>query len=357
MDLYFTTAVSILKGVICSSFSAQGAGPDTAGPALAFVIVNWNGGAFLRRAVASILQFPPRVAFEIVIVDNASVDGSLAWLRSDELKRQLGGIRLRVIENASNLGFGLANNQAFAFTHAPFLFLLNADSELREGTCDALIDSLGSDDRIGVCGPRIVNPDGSLQISVWRNPPSAWSILLTGFKLHRLLPRRLRGELLLAEHWRHDRRRDVGMLAGAALLVRREVIETVGGFDNRFHMYGEDNEWCLRTKRAGWRLLFEPAALVMHHGGQSSGQRWTELERMRVQLEAFFLFQRCCLNRRQRVANLLALSIVFASQLMWRRLLRRPTQRVSLALQLHLADLRRTLRSPSPRKPHELPAE
>jgi GT2 family glycosyltransferase len=320
----------------------RGAGP----PELSFVLVNWNGATLLRRAIESILQFPPRVPYGIVVIDNASTDESVHWLRSQELAERLGRVELRLIENRENAGFGRANNQAFASTRARLLFLLNTDAELKPGACDALVATLESDPRIGACGPRLVNPDGSLQVSVWRNPPTAWSTLLSGLRLYTLLPRRLRGELLLAGHWAHDRRRDVEMLSGAALLVRREVVEDVGGFDERFHMYGEDNEWCLRMARAGWRLVFEPAAVVMHHGGQSSQRRWTAREQLDAQLDAFFRFQRYSLSRRQAVSNLLATSVLLSVHRLWRGLRGQPADDVTLTLRMHLADLKRTLRSP-----------
>lgn len=312
-------------------------------PELSFIIVNWNGGALLRRAIESVLEFPPQVSFDIVVVDNASTDESLAWLRSDELAARLGPIRLRLIANAENVGFGRANNQAFAETRAPLLFLLNADAELRPGACDALIATLKSGARVGAVGPRLVNPDGSLQISVWRNPPTAWATLLSGLRLHKLLPRRVGGELLLAEHWAHDRRREAPMLSGAAILARSEMVAEVGGFDERFHMYGEDNEWCLRITRAGWRLVFEPAAEVMHHGGQSSRRRWTDLEKLRVQHDAFFHFQRLCLSRRRAAANLLATSALLGLQRIARAVRGAPAEDVALTLAMYLGDLKRTL--------------
>jgi GT2 family glycosyltransferase len=317
-------------------------------PELSFIIVNWNGGELLRRSIESVLEFPPKTPFDIIVVDNASTDGSVAWLNSNELRERLDGVPLHVIANTENLGFGRANNQAFVYTRAPMLFLLNADAELRPGACEALVAALMSDSRVGACGPRLLNPDGSLQISVWRNPPTAWATLLSGLRLYKLLSRRLRGELLLAEHWAHDRRRDVSMLSGAAILARREMVDEVGGFDERFHMYGEDNEWCLRIVRAGWRLVFEPAAVVMHHGGHSSARRWTDLEKIGVQLDAFFRFQRYCLTRRQAVANLLATSALLALQRAWRGLCGRPAEDVALTLKMHLEDLKRTLRGSRP---------
>ena len=312
---------------------------------LSIVIVNWNGGPLLGRCVESIAARPPSVAYEVVVVDNASADDSLARMREGGGARALAaGGRLRVVENEDNRGFGRANNQAFGLTRAPLLFLLNPDTELTGGAVDRLVKTVRSGGRVGAAGPKLLNADGSLQVSVWRNPPAAWEMLLTGLRLHKLLPRRLRGELLLAEHWDHSRRRAVGMLSGAAMLVRREVVDEVGGFDERFHMYGEDNEWCLRMVRAGWTLMFEPEAVVMHHGAASSLKRWDELSKLRVQVTALLDFQRHCLPRRSRVANLLTSCFLLSLQRAARRLRRREAREVEAALELFAADLRRALR-------------
>ena len=148
---------------------------------LSIVVVNWNGGALLGRCVESIAARPPSVAFEVIVVDNASSDDSVARMRGGEGARALAGAgRLRVVENAENLGFGRANNQAFGLTRAPLVFLLNPDTEVTEGAVDTLIGTLRADARVAATGPKLLNADGSLQVSVWRNPPAAWEMLLTG---------------------------------------------------------------------------------------------------------------------------------------------------------------------------------
>lgn len=162
---------------------------------LAIIIVNWNGGDFLRRCLASLDQFPPQVQYTIVVVDNASSDGSRDWL--DSL-----GDRIRLIANKENVGFGRANNQAFAATDAPLLFLLNSDAEVHEGTLDTLVATINESEKIGAVGPRLLNTDGTLQPSVWRNPPSPGEMIVIAFGLFRLLPKRQR-ESLLGIHWDH----------------------------------------------------------------------------------------------------------------------------------------------------------
>jgi GT2 family glycosyltransferase len=310
---------------------------------LSIIIVNWNGGDLLRRTVESVVAAPPSLTHEVVVVDNASSDDSLARLRASGAAEALGA-RLRVRENADNLGFGRANNQAFSETTSPLLLLLNPDTEVTAGSIDLLIKTVRAGERIGAAGPKLLNADGSVQVSVWRNSPAAWEALLTGFRLHKLMPKRARGELLLAEHFDYARRREVGMLSGAAMLVRREVVDEVGGFDERFHMYGEDNEWCLRITRAGWRLVFEPGAVVMHHGAASSMKRWDSLEKMRVQSEGYLLFLRRCLPRRRRVSVLAASCMMLSLQRAARGLTGRERRGVEQTLRLFAADLRRALR-------------
>lgn len=314
---------------------------------LSIIIVNWNGGALLRRSIESVLAHPPSVNYEFVVIDNASTDDSIQALRAAEWAQQLSGTdRLRIIENTDNRGFGQANNQAFALTNSPLLLLLNPDTEVTAGSIDRLIATVESDPQVGAAGPRLLNSDGSVQISVWRNPPSAWEILLSNLKLYSLLPRRVRGELLLGGHWDHNRERRVPMLGGAAILLRRKVIEDAGGFDERFHMYGEDNEWCLRIVRSGWQLVFQPAAVILHHGAQSSLQRWNNLEKISVQLGANYFFQQQALSRRQLVTNQLANYVTAAGQYAWRRVRGVDAPELQLAKAIHWKNLKEALGYP-----------
>ena len=312
---------------------------------LSIIIVNWNGGAFLRAAIESVIDAPPGVEFDIIVVDNASTDASLDWLRSPEATKRLGGVSLRLVVNTANAGFSKANNQGFALSDAPLLFLLNSDAEVRAGTLDKAVATLKSDGRIGAVGPRLVNPDGSLQPSVFRNPPAPWEILLAGFRLHRLLPANLRARLLLGGYWNHADRRSVKRLSGAAMLVRREVIERVGGLDERYHMYGEDVEWCLRISRGGWLLVHEPDAVVMHHGGQSSKQRWGDVEAAHRIIDGQLRFQERCLARPHLVSNILASAAVAGVSYAWRGLRGAPAAEARMALGLYAKYLKRTLRA------------
>ena len=289
---------------------------------LSIIIVNWNGGRLLTRCLETVVSSNPKATYEIVIVDNASSDDSLEGLRASEVVAPLfDREQIRIIRNTENRGFGAANNQAFAVVKSPYVFLLNLDTEVPPGTIDMLIDKLKSDPKIGACGPRMLNTDGSLQVSVFFNPPRVWHTVLSQLWLYRLLPRRMRGELLLGWHWNHDRERSVPMLGGAAILARREMIEQVGGFNEKFHMYAEDNEWCWRITKSNWRLMFVPDALLLHHGAQSSGKRWSPAEQIRVKLGAGFNFEQQVLPRWRLAANQLANYFVATVQITRRKLL------------------------------------
>jgi GT2 family glycosyltransferase len=306
---------------------------------LSIIIVNWNGLNLLQKCIESVRISPPKTSYEIIVVDNGSTDGSVEWLRLAAAQDP----KLKSIENKENLGFSKANNLAFANTKAPFLLLLNSDTEVRPGAIDVLLSLIMSDTQMGACGPKLLNSDGSLQPSVWPNPPTPWTILLDGLRLYKLLPKSRRGDWLLGPHWDHSERREVPFLVGAALLVRREVIESVGGLDESYHMYYEDVEWCLRMSRGGWKLIFEPTAEVIHHRGQSSSRRWKEIEVYRVLLEAALAFQRKSLPRWHYICNLLAEIVVLWSENIWRCVRGTPRADVKMGLEVCLSHLREGL--------------
>ena len=311
---------------------------------LSIIIINWNGGSLLTRCIETIVSSAPQCTYEIVVIDNASQDDSLAQLRASEVAAPLLECeQLRIFVNSDNLGFGAANNQAFKLTNSPFVFLLNLDTEVPPGTIDKLLQKLTSDPKIGACGPKMLNADGSLQVSVFFNPPRVWHTILSQLWLYRLLPPKIRGELLLGWHWNHDRERSVPMLGGAAILARREMIEDVGGFDERFHMYAEDNEWCWRITKSNWRLVFVPEAILVHHGAQSSSKRWTPADQIRVRLRAGYNFEHQVLPRWRLAANQLANYIVVNVQITGRKLLGIQHPELSVIKEMHREHLKRAL--------------
>jgi len=311
---------------------------------LSIIIINWNGGRLLTRCVETVVSSAPKASYEIVVIDNASTDDSVDQLRaSDVVAPMITNDQLRIVFNSENRGFGAANNQAFALTDSPYVFLLNLDTEVPPGTIDTLIQKLKSDPGIGACGPKLLNADGTTQTSVYFNPPCVWHTILSQLWLYRLLPRKLRGELLLGWHWSHDRERSVPMLGGAAIVAKREMIEQVGGFNERFHMYSEDSEWCWRIRQNNWRLMFVPEAILLHHGAQSSGKRWTPADQIRVRLRAGFNFERQVLPRWRLASNQLANCIVVSAQIASRKLFRIEHPELHVIMEMHREHLKRAL--------------
>ena len=261
---------------------------------LSIVIVNWNGRGFLPDCLRSIVESKPKVSYEIVVVDNASSDGSVDWMKSAEARELLGVARFRLIESGENLGFGRANNLAFEQTDSKYVFVLNPDSRLIAGSLDRLIETLELKDTIGMTAPRLLNRDRKIAASVIPFHPTPISIIVEEFKLYKVLPRSFIQHWLFGQHWGYDVRRPVPIVAGAAMMCKREMINDVGGFDKDTFMYGEDLEWCVRIYREGWSIYFEPEVEILHLGGKSTEQLWSSELTVALQEQAMIRFHRKC---------------------------------------------------------------
>jgi GT2 family glycosyltransferase len=243
---------------------------------LSIIIVNWNGEKFLPDCLRSVAENPPSIPYEVVVVDNASTDGSTDWLASSGAGSIFPEGVFKLIQSDENLGFGRGINLAAEHADGENLLILNPDTLVKGDAIDRLIDTLGSDSSIGATAPRLLNQDGSLQPSTWYFPATPFKIILPNFGLYRLFPRSFVGRTLLSKYWEHDERREVPIAWAAALMFRTDVFRQLGGFDPEFHMYGEDIDICIRMQRAGYKLVFEPKAEVIHIGGGSSRQKWTQ---------------------------------------------------------------------------------
>jgi hypothetical protein len=218
-----------------------------------------SAGAATQRRPEAAGEWP---AIETIVVDNASGDGTLEMVR-----REFPSVRL--IANDANRGFAAANNQGLAAASGRHVLFLNPDTIVQAGALAALVGILDGDEAIGACGPQVLNSDGSVQ-------PSARAFPGYGALLHQYTP------LRLLRIFRDDYRRykmadfdfltaaDVDSLMGAALCVRRRVIDKVGNFDERFFVYLEEVDLCRRIREAGYRVRFDPAGRVVHLGGVSA---------------------------------------------------------------------------------------
>jgi len=239
-------------------------------PRVDVVMVSWNDKANVSTALESVfalseVQADPGFA-NVIVSDNGSTDGTVEFIRERY------GDRVTVIENGANLGFGAACNRAFAHTSAPYVFLLNPDAELKDRALAAVVGFLDEHPRSGIAGSRLYNTDGSIQPSAgefdtWIGAflrSSAWGELP-------LFRRFANGAALRG--FPYDRRRRVDLVIGAAVALRRAMLDEIGMFDERFFLYHEEVDLARRAATAGWETWFVPESEAVHEGmGSAKGQ-------------------------------------------------------------------------------------
>lgn len=233
--------------------------------AISTIIVNYNAGELLRSCVDSLLNC--LLETEIIVVDNASSDGSLDAL--------LGLPRVRIIKNLVNVGFAAACNQGVRVAFAPLLLFLNPDSSFKPGALVKLLDAMGVDDRVGMVGGFLANPDGTEQGGGRRAVPTPWRSFVRAFGLHRFQDRwpKLFFDFHLHKQPLPDRSIEVEAISGACMLVKREAVADVGLWDEGYFLHCEDLDWCMRFRQKGWKILFVPSARVTHALGACGRSR------------------------------------------------------------------------------------
>lgn len=249
------------------------------------IILSWNTRDYLRRCLASLLHdsdpsvedawrragtpYDPApdeaVSYEIIVVDQESLDDSAAMVESEFPE-------VRLIRQRPNIGFAGGNNLAFSHARGRYLLLLNSDTVVQKGWLAPLVSYADQHARAGLVGPRLLNPDGTLQWSC-RRFPTLGAGLFRHTPLEWLSPRnRFAGDYLMRD-WDHARPEKVDWLSGAALLARRRMVEEIGGLDEGYFMYMEDVDWAWRARKAGWEVHYIPEPVVIHEIGRSSDRR------------------------------------------------------------------------------------
>ncbi len=272
---------------------------------LGVVIVSWNVSKLLRKCLQSLLADVKGIGgangAHVVVVDSASPDDSVAMVRSEFPQVEL-------IACEENVGYVRGNNMALerleikdwmltdgtltahglshnANLNAPisdlrYIWLLNPDTEVRRGTTEKLVTFMEQHPRCGLCGPKLLNPDGSLQHSAFTFPGLVQLALETQPRLWRWRGTRLDGRYPPALYERGDPFR-IGHPLGAAMFARASAIAQVGPLDEGYEMYTEEVDWAMRMRRAGWERWCVPDAVVVHYGGASSGQASERTERVK----------------------------------------------------------------------------
>ena len=232
---------------------------------VSIIIINWNTKEILRDCIESVYEQAGDVDYEIIVVDNASTDGSREMIR-DEFKQVV------LIGNTENRGFAAANNQGMAIAKGRYVLLLNSDTVVLKNSIANTVRFADENPKAAVTGCRILNPDGTLQLTCFMFP-SVLNMFLSSTYLYKLFPKsRFFGRELMT-WWDGSDVRQVDVMAGCFMLVRRDAIDQVGVMDERFFMYAEETDWCYRFKKNGWGVMFTPAGQIIHLGGQSAAKK------------------------------------------------------------------------------------
>jgi hypothetical protein len=309
---------------------AQPAPAHTASPEVAdvgIVIVNWNTRDLLRNCLRSLRDGDPAVRRRVVVVDNHSPDDSAAMVRAEFPE-------VGLIANAENTGFSRANNQGLASLgfgkggaspNAPrYGLLLNPDTVVPPDGLREMLRRMDADPQVGAAGPRLIMPDGNLDLACRRSFPTPMVSFWRMTGLSRLFPKsRFFGRYnmtYLDEHVETE----VDCVVGAFMLVRRDVIAQVGLLDETFWMYGEDIDWAYRIKQAGWKVLYYPRVTVLHV--KRAGSRQNPRTKTEFQRASLIFYRKHYAARTPLPLHLIILTGLLAKggRAIWREI-RRPT--------------------------------
>lgn len=246
---------------------------------ISVVIVSWNSQAIVAHCLEALAHHQTRYSFEVILVDNASSDGT-----PEMVEQRFPQVRL--IRNMENLGFSKANNIGIRLATGRYVCLMNSDIVIREHCFDLMVKYLEKHPGIGILGPQLLNPDLSIQGSC-ESLPTLWNALCEALFLNKIFPR---SRFFSERYWsffKHDRICNVPVLPAAFWMIPQKVLERVGLLDERFFIYGEDNDFCRRLKDQEWKVVFYPKAEAIHyHGGSSSNMRVRfHLEQHRASLQ------------------------------------------------------------------------
>jgi N-acetylglucosaminyl-diphospho-decaprenol L-rhamnosyltransferase len=258
------------------------------------VVVTYNALPWLERSLGSVR------GHETIVVDHGSTDGTLELVRERYPEA-------RLIQQ-ENKGLGGGSNAGMRIASGDYFLLLNSDAWALDNAVERLAAFADEHPEAAVVGPRLRNPDGSLQRSV-RGFPSVWRLATEYFFLRKLAPRSRALNAFYGAGFDHDEVGEAEFLMGSVLLVRREAADTVGLFDEDFFMFSEETDWLYRFRQAGWKVLFTPEAEFVHVGGATTRQNWGPMFREQIRGHLRFLAKHRGPKEAERARRLLLASL------------------------------------------------
>lgn len=250
---------------------------------LSIIIVNYNVKEFLLNLLDSLHKAVSKFENEIIVVDNASDDGSVELVKSRFPQ-------VKLIANKTNVGFGAANNQALEIASGKYLVLINPDTIVKEDTFTKLIDFMGSTPDAGMVGCKVLNPDGTLQLACRRSFPGPWTSFTKITGLSKIFPNSKLFAKYNLTYLNEDETYEVDAISGSFMMMTREVYQKTKGFDPQFFMYGEDLDLCYRTQKEGYKVYYVHTTEIIHYKGESTKR--SSIDETKVFYDAMHLFVR-----------------------------------------------------------------
>ena len=229
---------------------------------ISFCIVTYHARDMLRDCLRSLQQNPPACAFEVVVIDNHSQDG-VGEMLTQEFPQVI------FLEENENAGYTRPMNRALRTTTGRYRVQLNADTLVQPGCFDQLYEFMQSHPLVGICTPRVLNLDGTLQKQCRRSAARPWDVISYFTGLSRLFPRSSFFSRYLQTFHPEDETHPVEAVSGSCMMIRQEVLQQIGYLDEQFFAYQEDTDFCVRAGQAGWQIYYVPQARIIHYGGQS----------------------------------------------------------------------------------------
>ncbi|MEW6506533.1 MAG: glycosyltransferase [Bacteroidota bacterium] len=269
---------------------------------LSIIIVNYNVKEFLLNLLQSIENAKNNYALEIIVVDNASDDGSV-----ELIKEKYPYVKL--IVNKTNVGFGSANNQALEIACGKYFLLINPDAIVKENTFKEMIEFFERTQDAGISGCKVLNPDGTLQLACRRGFPGPWTSFTKVMGLSRLFPNSRLFARYNLTYLDENQTYEVDAVSGAFMMIRKELYQKIGGFDQQFFMYGEDLDLCYRTQKSGYKVFYVHTTEIIHFKGESTKR--SRMDETKVFYDAMHLFVRKHFSSSFLIESILQTAIIF----------------------------------------------
>jgi hypothetical protein len=228
---------------------------------LSIILVSYNTRELLKGCLVSIYKTVNNIDFEVIIIDNSSIDGSPEMVESDFQD-------VRLIRNSENMYYAIANNQAMRVAQGRYVLLLNSDTIVKDGGVEYLVDFMENNHKVAAAGPKILNMDGSLQSKGFYFP-SVRRLLLGLFGVNRLLSFDMKRSLFPGFYWGEDEYRKVDWVSGCCIIIRKHVVDEAGYLSEDFKFYYEEVEWCYRAKNMGYEVWYVPDSQIVHLNSSS----------------------------------------------------------------------------------------